>query len=51
MGTVFSNNVTYHKSCPWGTLAFDIECENMWSRDLGSLLLASNGDSGIMHNC
>ena len=23
----------------------------MWSRDLGSLLLASNGDSGILHNC
>ena len=32
-------------------MAFDIECENMWSRDLGSLLLASNGDSGILHNC
>ena len=27
------------------------ECEKMWSRDLGSLLLASNGDSGILHNC
>ena len=23
----------------------------MWSRDLGSLLLASNGDRGILHNC
>ena len=33
------------------TLAIDIECEKMWSRDLGSLLLASNGDSGILHIC
>ena len=32
-------------------LAFDIEYENMWSCDLGSLLLASNGYSGIPHIC
>ena len=28
-----------------------LSAKNMWSRDLGSLLLASNGDSGILHNC
>ena len=48
---LYFENVTYHKSGPWGSLAFDTECENMWSRDLGSLLLASNRDSGVLHNC
>ena len=51
MGTLFSKNVKYHISGPWGRLAFDIECENKWSRDLGNLLLASNGDNGILKNC
>ena len=44
MGTLFSKNVKYHISGPWGGLASDIECENRWSRDLGNLLPASNGD-------
>ena len=36
---------------PWGRLAFNIEYENRWSRDLGNLLLASNGDNGNLQNC
>ena len=48
MGILFSQNVKYHISGPWGELAFDIECENRLSRDLGILLLASDGDELLM---
>ena len=41
----------YHISGPWGRLAFDIECKNRWSHDLGNLLLASIGDNGNLQNC
>ena len=52
IGTLYSQNVKYHILGPWGRLAFDIECENRWSRDLGNLLLASNGgDNGNLQNC
>ena len=51
MGTLFSKNVKYHILGPWGRLAFDIECENRWSRDLGNLLLASNGYNGNLQKC
>ena len=51
MGTLFSENVKYHISGPWGGLASDIEYENRWSRDLGNLPPASNGDNGNLQNC
>ena len=50
IGALFSQNVKYHISGPKGGLAFDLECENRWSRDLGNLLLASNGDNGNLQN-
>ena len=50
MGTLISYNVKYHLSGPWGGLAFDIESGNRWSRDLGNLLLASNGADGNRQN-
>ena len=45
--------VKFHISSPWGALAFDIEYENRWSRDLGTsnLPLASKGDNGNLQNC
>ena len=51
MGTLFSCNIKYHISDPWGRPTFDIEFENSWSCDLGNLFLASNGDNGILQNC
>ena len=30
MGTLFSQNVKYYISGPWGRLAFDIECDVTW---------------------
>ena len=51
MGTLFSKNVKYHISGPWGRLAFDIECKNRWSRDLGNVLLASYGDNANLQIC